>query len=230
MKVSDGLVAIPTRFIVKNEDGTYAVSGPPGVALCYFGITKSEGFEAALDWYRGITDRDTYVEADYSESIQDLKLDVINSLGLNPDVDSPKVFERLYLGTVHELAWFENESLRVGAALQVLSLHDYVVAYLVLNNSAGELFRNADDGIRYFIKPNESGHSAHIHVNYKNQSFASIYIDTGEYRDGSLPSKVFKVARKRILDNRAKLLEYWNANTNGIHFDINYLFMNQDKQ
>ena len=221
-------MVIPTRFIVKNEDGSLAISGHPGVALCNFGITDSEGFEKALDWYLSVVNTNTFVIASSPERIRALREKVVKSLEIDSNIDSPKVTGHLYLGTAYELAWIENEDLSVGEVLDHFSSKSEVTAFLMLNNSAGEFFRNEDDGIRYFIRSNESGHGPHVHVSYKNEAWASIYIDTGKIRDGSLPAKVYKTAKKRILANKEKLLDYWNNNTNGIHFDINYLFANQD--
>ena len=80
-----------------------------------------------------------------------------------------------------------------------------------------------NDGLRYYMPSRESGshNKPHIHVDYRYESFASICIGDGSLLSGSLPSKVLKEARKKILDNQEFLLRYWNEKTDGLSVDIN---------
>ena len=92
----------------------------------------------------------------------------------------------------------------------------------------GEVLSGADKDLRYFIRSNEQGHNLpHVHVSYRNEEHASICIVDGQLLAGALPKKALKIARNRILEQRETLLRYWNEHTNGVHFDINYLFQNQ---
>lgn len=221
------MIKLRTRFLVKSEQG-YAVSGFPGVAIDLL-YDPHLSYEQKLVHYESVTRQDTMALADISETVASLKRKTLLSLNVDPDVASPKVTDRLYLGTVHELAWFENEELTVADALALYTAGEEVSAFILLNNQAGEVMRGCDDGLRYFFHSNEGTrhNEPHVHVSYRNDKHTTIRIKDGRVvPQGILPPKAERRAVKRVLENREKFLEYWNTLTNGIHFDLNYLIEN----
>lgn len=109
---------------------------------------------------------------------------------------------------------------------------------VAINGNAGELFRGEesvydDNGVRYYIRSREAGkhHKPHVHVVFRHEGSAAIDIVTGECLErgkGQFPLKRLRAAQKRILDNKRRLLEYWNASTDGLEVDLNVLFGKTD--
>lgn len=216
-------IELRTAFLVKSANG-YEVNGYPGV---YIPILPhfDESLEAALEWYREIGASDTRVTISMSASLLELENRALASLQLTK---KPKPRRNLLLGTRYELAWFDDEAMTVGDAVSRFSGDEELFAFILLNNQAGEVFDGTDKDLRYFIKSNEQGHNLpHVHVSYRNEDYASICIVDGKLLAGTLPKKALKAARNRILEQRETLIRYWNEHTNGVHFDINYLFQNQ---
>ena len=216
-------VELRTAFLVKSAIG-YEVNGYPGV---YLPILPhfDESLEAALEWYQGIGASDARVTISMNASMLELENRALVSLQLTR---KPKPRRNLLLGTKHELAWFDDEATTVGDAISHFPSGEEIIAFILLNTQAGEVLSGADKDLRYFIRSNEQGHNLpHVHVSYRNEEHASICIVDGQLLAGALPKKALKIARNRILEQRETLLRYWNEHTNGVHFDINYLFQNQ---
>jgi len=73
-------------------------------------------------------------------------------------------------------------------------------------------------------KETGSHHIPHVHVDYKNESTASISLINGEVLVGKLPSKILKKAKKQVTDNREFLLQCWEKYTDGFRVNINHSF------
>lgn len=216
-------IVLKTAFLVKSANG-YEVNGYPGV---YLPILPhfDESLEAALEWYREVGASDTRVTISTSASLLELENRALASLQLRK---KPKPRSNLRLGTRHELAWFDDDAMTVGDAASCFPGDEELFAFILLNKQAGEVFNGADKDLRYFIRSNEQGHNLpHVHVSHRNENHASICIVDGQLLAGTLPKKALKTAQNRILEQRETLLRYWNEHTNGVHFDINYLFQNQ---
>lgn len=154
----------------------------------------------------------------------------LESLEIDPEVSSPAITSRVYIGSSTELAWTDELEKTLSEVLDYFDDTNCLYAFILLKNLAGEVFHNEDEGISYHIYSRERGkhNFPHVHVDYRHTYRAVVSIIDGTCYDGYLPSKVLKAARKRIEDNRAYLINYWNANTDGIRFDPNYLFARQE--
>lgn len=97
-------------------------------------------------------------------------------------------------------------------------------AIFVMNNAAGDVFR--DDGLRYYFNSHEAGkhHVPHIHVDYFHEKSGVYSILTGERMKGNIPRKIDKKIKERIMNNQRMLAEWWNNQTDGIDIDLNHEF------
>lgn len=145
------------------------------------------------------------------------------------------IAKRLHVYAEGALFHICDQSITFRSVLELFpSVGNLVNLILAVNGNAGELFRDEegrydDNGVRYFIRSREAGkhHKPHVHVVFRHEGSASIDIATGEILErgnGKFPSKRLRAARKRILDNKRRLLEYWNVSTDGLEVDLNVLF------
>lgn len=78
------------------------------------------------------------------------------------------------------------------------------------------------DGLTFFINPNEQGHNkGHLHVKYGDAEMV-IFLENGEIEKctGKIAPPQKKMATKWVLDNQAFLINYWNEFTNGVKIPI----------
>lgn len=120
--------------------------------------------------------------------------------------------------------WIENLDANFKTVLtKHLDTHNigeiFVEAYVSLDAGAIE----EEDGIRYYMNSRESGrhHEPHVHIcDTSRQHDAVILIKDGKVI-GKFPSKLLKIARRKVMENQAFFLEQWNVLTDGIKIDIN---------
>jgi hypothetical protein len=79
-----------------------------------------------------------------------------------------------------------------------------------------------EDSLRYYMHSNENGLEPHVHVNVLYSDYSvSIPILHPEDYTGNMPNKYLKKAINKVKRERKKMLEFWNAHTNGLRVDIN---------
>ena len=96
-----------------------------------------------------------------------------------------------------------------------------VAIFVSFNAAEYDRFNN----LRYYMNSNENcGHNEpHVHVEVlgENNMDASIEILHPEIYEGKMPIKYLKQAQKKIIREQKRLLQFWNAHTNGLTVDIN---------
>lgn len=125
----------------------------------------------------------------------------------------------------NKLIWIKNLDYNMQTFINKMSILDHMEVFLIYHFEEGEIWRI--DGIRYYMNSHESGkhNKPHIHIGYEeNGNCASISIEDGTILAGNLPQKIYKIVRNKIISNKVFLLECWNTETDGLHFDINYSF------
>lgn len=95
-----------------------------------------------------------------------------------------------------------------------------VAAYVSLD--AGTI--DEEDGIRYYMNSRESGrhHEPHVHICDTSRQYEAVILIKNGKVIGKFPSKLLKIAKKRIMDNQQFFLEKWNMLTDGLKIDINH--------
>lgn len=79
--------------------------------------------------------------------------------------------------------------------------------------------------LRYTVHSRERGkhNSPHVHVSDSGYNYeAVVLIDTGEVKEGSLPDKLAREAKRTILGNQRYYYECWNTLTDGLAVDIDH--------
>ncbi len=105
-----------------------------------------------------------------------------------------------------------------------VSENKIVNVQLLICLDAGEVLKDKDEGIRYFIKSNESSchHCPHVHVDVKHECSGTFSIKTGEQLAGNIKRvKYLKKIKNTILSRQYELLELWNRSTDGLNADLN---------
>lgn len=96
---------------------------------------------------------------------------------------------------------------------------------LLVNSDAGTIFE--DDGIRYYMHSKEAGkhNTPHIHVDIRHEISGSFsFIDGKQLSDGKIKKNDIKKIEKMIINNKEKLIKYWNEHTDGLTVDLNQAF------
>ena len=114
-----------------------------------------------------------------------------------------------------------DENGRVTKLMQYLLCNDSLnIEYVLWNGTGAELAR--EEGIRFFLYPNEGRHVPHIHAEYQGETI-SIEIRTlmvkGEFKNRQKQKRSVNFVKK----NRQWLLDEYNHKTNGIHVDDIYI-------
>lgn len=91
---------------------------------------------------------------------------------------------------------------------------------IFISHNAGSY--DIEGKLRYHMHSNENGIEPHVHVEVFCKDYsASIPILHPEDYTGNMPNKYLKKAINKVKRERKKMLEFWNAHTNGLRVDIN---------
>ena len=97
-----------------------------------------------------------------------------------------------------------------------------ISAALYISANAGTI--DTKEKIRYFMRSRERGchNEPHVHIEaLTTHDEASVIIRTGKII-GKFPSKLAKIAKKRVLSEQVFFLKQWNALTDGIAVDVDH--------
>ena len=218
-----------TAILVKHE-AEYTVWGNLEIATAAFeGLWKCSTDEV-VERYARLSLSNPTITIKPSASASELMQKCCNSLSI-PLAEGQITGLWFCIGNAEDLvefdpAVFDFEKTNVSTVLSVIDSHEDVTAFFCVSKDAGELFRGMDKDLSYRIRPKEnvSHKEPHVHVCYKHRDSCSIAIETGEVLAGSLPRRALRVAVERILDNRERLLRYWETGELGIYHNLNIQF------
>ena len=224
------MTVLKTRFLVKDAGG-YTISGFPGVAFQHLAGNPYLDWDTLQSWYDEITSRDTEIMVSPEQTMREVLELTLESLEIDPEVSSPAITSRVYIGSSTELAWTDELEKTLSEVLDYFDDTNCLYAFILLKNLAGETLQNEDKGVRYFFHSAERGrhNTPHIHVQCQNSYTASVSLIDCSILAGHLPAKIYRVVRKRIEKDGSKLIKQWNAKTDGIRFDPNYPHMRLDE-
>lgn len=127
----------------------------------------------------------------------------------------------------HNAVRVNDYSQTVSTVSQLLSPDKKATAlnfWYAFSDSQGQVWPSKD-GIYYYMNSRERGshNMPHVHVNVSHQYDASINILTGKILEGSIPAgKKQRTILKTISEKKEELLYFWNNNTDGLKFNVNY--------
>lgn len=101
----------------------------------------------------------------------------------------------------------------------------YLIATILVSCDAGTI--DEDDKLKYFMHSREQGRHnfPHVHVeDYGHKYSATINILTGEAIESTLPARLAKKARDRIIKNQEYFIFCWNTKTDGLRIDLEHHF------
>lgn len=217
-------------FAVIVYDGESYTRENPGIALADYADLLDWNDERNEDFWDKVMghymDRSKFsfeCICDDKTSIENLEKIIVKRLGFNWEMFK-NAYVYTYMSLGNELVRLVNRKLDIKALSKHYEIVDKLQIYFVFSNQAGEIWN--DNGLRYYMHSKESGkhNNPHIHVDYKHECSVSICLYDGSVLDGSIPSKMLRIAKKRILENKKFLLECWNKMTDGIKVDINHYF------
>lgn len=78
--------------------------------------------------------------------------------------------------------------------------------------------------LRFYVNSHEAGRHNEPHVHVRDNGYeyeASIRISDGKILAGTLPKKLARIAKKKILSEQNYFYKCWNTQTDGLYYDIN---------
>lgn len=217
-------------FSILIYDGLAYSKENPGIAIAdyadFLGWTEERTEEFWDKVSRHFAEK-SHTDFCYSTEQTTTVGDIINEIMLRMKLDCEAVSSTVtqtYIFAQNEFVQILSPETSIGDIEKYYELEDSLQVFLVLSNQAGTIWNN--DGLRYYMNSKETGshHIPHVHVDYKNESTASISLINGEVLVGKLPSKILKKAKKQVTDNREFLLQCWEKYTDGFRVNINHSF------
>ena len=155
-------------------------------------------------------------------------LDIINAVRCDLGVDNEKFLgmpfyyyfqnkcERYYIND------YEQVFCKVAEKYLLDSDEQTITISVLLSCDAGAVA--TVHPLRFWMNSHEGDRhkKPHVHVtDNQHQYRASVCIDDGEIIAGNLPSKLAKIAKKKILSDQKFFYKCWNTMTDGLSVDIN---------
>lgn len=162
-------------------------------------------------------------EYDNNSTIQDLYYFLYIAFGINPkDRNNDEIKDRFRFIVDDNYISINNLDIKLYSFLNYINVKDEVVkmCWIIGIGGGGEITR--ENGIKYFLHPNESNHlyQPHIHASYGGEELKVSLNDRIVLEGKFKNKKKQKEALKTIINNKQEFLSYWNDWTNGINVFI----------
>jgi hypothetical protein len=215
--------SIHIKCIILFDDGTkYYYSEDPGIVVSEFSAARGTTEDDERNNYKNYSFRQFDFNYDDGSTFDDLVKTLFKEIGFIYElafIYGPLPLN-IYVNGL--LIYVENMNYNFELFINKNNVKSDLEIFLIYNSQAGSIWR--EDGIEYFMYSKEAGkhQRAHVHIDYKHDYDASIAIDDGEVLDGKIPSKILRVVRDRIEENKEFLYNCWNSMTDGLPVDINH--------